>query len=409
MRAVQTIALVAVSGALLIPTLASGGKRKKPAPLVDVTLTTSIKPANGFVDDVFLFDAAGGRLLYINSDAGDLAELRVVDLTQGAAQLTALDISSFTTTPVSVKFVGEGDQYFVTSRPSGAEQMTAALIDAKGKALQKFGPADDIRLTTVDRASAVVLYTRTEVQPKAKRNDKETPGKQIHHTIDVYTLGKKRIGKQRVLETDLDGYIKKLDFKVVYFMNDYTRVVGIQGGTYDAKEDQRSPDTEGWYEVITGTFSKQVAIENVVEHKRRQEMLAEHHNEPEFLTIASDLSGVQRVDRDKNTLIGLAEDFLHYDHTSLVYTRADDGTLFFSLTIDPVNGDAVERKKADPKYLDLYELAPKAKIATRRGRILLTENRGVSWRATSEYWVVQPRHIGFDRGGKSLDVYELKQ
>jgi hypothetical protein len=407
MRAVQTIAIAAVSGAFLIPTLASGGKRKKAAALVDVTLTQSVTPTNGFVDDPFLFDGAGGRLLYVNADAGNLAELRVIDLTQNAAQLVTVDISGFTTTPVDVQFVGDGDQYFVTSRKEGAAQVTAAVLDSKGKALKKFGPADDIRLTTYDGKTAVVLYSRAEVTPKKKKKKKKVTT-QVHHTVELYTLKKKRIGKKQVLKTDLDGFVPKLDFKVVYFMNDYTRAVGMKGGTYDAKEDQRSPDAEGWYEVMSGTFSKQVEVGNVLTHARRQRMLAEHHNEPEFLTIASDLSGVERVDRDSNTAIALAEDFHHYDHSTLSYQRSDDGTIFFTIQIDPVNADAVARKKADAKYLDLYELAPRSKTATRRGRILLTDKRKMAWRATSEFWVVQPRHIGFDRGGKSLDIYELK-
>lgn len=407
MRAVRTIAIAAVSGALLIPALASGGKRKKAPALVDVTHLNSVKPANGFVDDPFLFDGAGGRVLYVNADAGDLAELRVIDLTQNAAQLVTVDISGFTTTPVDVRFVGDGDQYFVTSRKEGAAQVTAALIDSKGKALSKFGPADDIRLTTYDGQTAVVLYSRTEVTPKkTKRKKKATT--QVHHSVELYTLKKKRIGKKKVLKTDLDGFVEKLDFKVVYFMNDYTRAVGMKGGTYDAKEDQRSPDSEGWYDVMSGTFSRQVEVDNVLSHARRQRMLAEHQNEPEFLTIATDLSGVQRVDREANTAISLAEDFHHYDHTTLEYQRADDGTLFFTMQIDPVNADAVARKKADPKYLDLYELGPRSNKAKRRGRILLTDKRKMAWRATSEFWVVVPRHIGFDRGGKSLEIYELK-
>jgi hypothetical protein len=73
-----------------------------------------------------------------------------------------------------------------------------------------------------------------------------------------------------------------------------------------------------------------------------------------------------------------------------------------------VNPDAVARRRADKEWLDLYELAPGAKKAVRKARMRVKGKTALSWRATGSYWIVVPRHVGFDRGGKAIRVYALK-
>jgi hypothetical protein len=138
------------------------------------------------------------------------------------------------------------------------------------------------------------------------------------------------------------------------------------------------------------------------------QVLAEHDNEDEFLHVAADLSGLYLMSATGQTQIQLAEPFGHYKHDSLDYQPSTDGRFFFTMKIDPVNADAVARKKADPEYLDLYEYTVGDAKARRRARLLLTSKRKHSWRATNEFWVVVPRHIGFDRGGTELQIYKLK-
>ena len=48
-----------------------------------------------------------------------------------------------------------------------------------------------------------------------------------------------------------------------------------------------------------------------------------------------------------------------------------DGTAWIALKVDPVNPDAVARKKADPEYLDIFRAGPDRK-AVRKARVLAT-------------------------------------
>jgi hypothetical protein len=394
-----TLAAVGSTLGLLAAAAPAAAQSRSDPELIGVKHVTTIKPSPGFIDDPFRFDGAGGRLLYVVADAGYLAELRVIDLSQGGAQLAKVDISKLTTTPIAVHFVSEG--FFVVSRPSRQDKATAAVIDASGKVLRKFGPADDIVLTSRDGSPVVALYTVSQTK-------KGKP--MFQHQVELVSLeGKKKWGKPRVLLADDKGHIPKLDFRINHWVEGYTRLVGIKGGAWDAKEDQRSPDHEAWYDVFTGVFSKRIDITDVLEHTQLMNTLAAHPNEAQFLSVGPKLTSLDFVTSQGRQPVELAQPFRHYDPSSLQYQPTQDGLFFFTLTIDPVNADAVARKKADPEYLDLYEYRVGEKKATRRARILLTSKRRVSWRATGEFWVLVPRLVGFDRGGKEMQVYTLQQ
>lgn len=396
----RTIAILSSTLSLLgAAALASAQPRKAPE-LVGMKPVKTIKPTRGFIDDPFVFDGAGGRLLYVNADTGYLAELRMLDLTQDAAELAKVDISKFTTAPVSVRLLEK--DFFVVGRPSKAEKARAAVIDSAGKVERTFGPADDIVLTSVNDELVVAMYSIAEKKAKGKST--------FHHTVELVSLdGKKRHGKPRTLIADEKGYIPKLDFRINHWANGYTRVIGIKGGTWDAKENQRSPDHEAWYDMITGVFSKRIDITDVMQHTHLMREWANHRNETQFLAVSSDLKRLESISPDSRQTIELAQPFQHYDPGSLEYQPTDDGLFFFTLKIDPVNPEAAARKQADPEYLDLYEYRAGEKKAVRRARILLTTKRKMSWRATTEHWVLVPRLVGFDRGGKELQIFKLEK
>jgi hypothetical protein len=376
-------------------------KDRKPQ---DAALLHTLTPVRGFIDTPLAFDSAGGRLLYVNTDAADLCELVVWDLGQ-KTEVMRVDLKAFTTAPLSVQDVIDGEHFLVLAKGPGEGTVAGAIIDRKGAVTRKLGPATDIVTTQYDGQDAVTVYRREELAPKKK---KDRPG--IRHTVDVFALGSgKRLGKRAVMVTDLAGYSQKLDFKLNHWMLGYTRAVGIKGGEYDRKEDQRSPNIEAWYDVPRSTFTRTSPITDVVEHTKRLQLLAQHSNESTFLAVAPDLSGlVAYSDGAGPTPIELAEPFRHYLHTSFLLQPAQPGQpLFFTLEIDPVNPDAVERKRAEEKWLDLYMLTPGANRAARVARLPLDDDQpGYRWRARPTRWIVLPRHVGFERGGAFLLIYE---
>lgn len=379
---------------------AAKDKRKRGVELRGAKLVKTIAPQKGFIDDPFEFDGAGGRLAYVNADTADLAEIIVFDLVQ-SAKLYSVDISAFTKAPQSIEFAADGDHFFVTARETEGGPVTAALLSPKGKVLRKFGPADHIGRLTYDGVAAVSMYTRTE--KRAKRGPRT-----IQHTVEVRSLEKgKRLGKKTTLVTDLNGFSKKLDFTLKSWSDEYTLAVGIKGGKWDRREDQRSPDVEGWYDLPQRTFSRKVTIKNLIEHTKKMQVLSDNPNLDNFVRVSKDLSGLQRVKDGAAVDIELALPFDHYDHTTLEYHRSPDGSIYFTLQIDPVNPAAVERKRADKEWLDLYYLAPGSKKATRKARMRVKGKTHLSWRATASYWIVVPHHVGFDRGGKVVQIYAL--
>ncbi len=394
----RVLAKVGVFAAVLValPQGASAGKWKS---LVGASKVTSVKPEHGFVDDPMAFDEAGGRLVYVASSMAGHSELRVIDLAQKGAQLSSIDISSFTTAPQEVSFALDGEHFFVVAHDRDKKEI-GALVGPKG-VVHTFGPANDLRLTTFQGKQAVVSYVQEWKHGKK--------GPSVLHTVGITDLASgRRLAKPRTLIADEAGKVAKLDFTISYWTDSYTRIVGVKGGTWDRKEDQRSPDQEAWYEVATGTFTRTFPIKDVIAHRKLQKLLAAHDNQPIFVNVAHDLSGVLYYDHGNPRPIGLTETFSHYDPKSLLMQPVSpDGTVFFTLTINPVNPDAVARRRAVARYLDLYQLAPGAKKAVRRARILLRDKRERKWRATPESWVVVPKHIGFDRGGKVIDIYAL--
>ncbi len=397
----RTIGFGVVAVAALAMATSSVASAKRRVKLVNVKLVKTIKPQLGFIDDPLVFDGAGGRLLYVNADTASLAQLRVIDLTQGGAQLNTIDISKFTTTPERVHFVFGDQGYFVVTKPDAAGLRRAAVFNATGKLERTFGPATDVRLTRYVGKDVVVLFSQV-----AKRN--KGKAQMTHYTVELRNLKTgKRSGRANTLVADSTGAVKKLDFRIAYWLHDYTMVVGVKGGTWDRKEDQRSPDVEAWYDIPSRTFSKRTEITNPMAHVRAMSLLGKHSNESMFLFVERNLSGVSRMNAGVRTKVTLAEPFHHYQPKTLVSRRVPGGVLF-TLTIDPVHPDAAARRRAVPKYLDLYYLADGSAKATRKARVLLRGNRGFKWIASQTHWILIPRHVGFDRGGKELRIFAIK-
>lgn len=405
MRAREVLGIVVAAG-LLAQSPVALAQKKKPAKrqaLIGARVLTTVTPTGGFVDDPVAFDDAGGRLVYVNASISGTARLEILDLAQSGATLGTVDITPFTAAPSGVQFALDGAHYLVFARDKQAGTTSAALFDNAGKIAHEFGPATEIRTRLHKGKPVVVLYTRAFASTK-----KGPP--EVRHTVELRDLATGRaVSKPRTLIADEGGEVAKLDFRIEYWTDDFTRAVGVKGGTWDRKEDQRSPDHEAWYEVVTGTFTKSFPIKDLIEHTRQAKILGAHDNQPQFVTVANDLSGVLLYDRGVARPIELTETFMHYYAKSLVMQpQSADGTIFFTLMIDPVHPDAAARRKAVPRYLDLYELAPGATAAKRRARILLGDTRERIWRATPEHWAVVPKHIGFDRGGKNLVLFALQ-
>ena len=81
-------------------------------------------------------------------------------------------------------------------------------------------------------------------------------------------------------------------------------------------------------------------------------------------------------------------------------------SLTFGLAVDPLNPDAVKRRKPDLPMLDLYSADASTGEVTLRGRVFTP--RPVTYRTRADTLVVLKRFKSFARGGDELQVFDLR-
>lgn len=398
-----------------------------PEPLVGATEVARIAP-DGAIADGAIADDGAGLLAYGWSDQATRAEVRVLDLATGK-DVRTIDVSALGVRLERVWLLGTGDgqTVFVVARAEDEALRVGALYDASGAELRRFGPADG--LAVIERRAGLA---GGQLGKKAKKAKKPKPPKKgakpapstarpgfeslvisykvaPHksggdvHTVEAFQpVSGKRVGKARSLHL-VDGYDAKLDFRLNHWADDWTAAVGVKGGEWVKKENQRSPDVEARYSLLDGKFTSTAAIRDLYEHAGRYGVLAQFPNHGTFVRVADDLAGLELWRGGAKLAVTLDQPFDQYDLKSVSWTRGS-GELVIGLKVDPWNAGAVKRKRQDPEYLDLYRVDDAGK-ATRVARVLATKKKLVMGSAAGRLWLAE-RNLGFD-GSKSLTLYTI--
>ncbi len=366
-------------------------KKQLPA-LVGANQIMKVTAPAGFIDDVVAYD--NQRLAYVVAETGTKAELHVVQLgcttCIESKQEIVVDLSPVTLRPTSLRLLGP--RAFVIGTTEDGQQVAALVDFAKKAPKYKLGPATHI--TVVTRAG----------KPSVAVHDAAATKTGTRHQVQLFALetGRRTAkGRPFVLANDHE---KKLDFRVNHWAEGWTQAGGIKGGTWVKKENQRSPDTEAVYDLITGKFVVNKPITDLFEQRKRYQTLAETSGRLDFLRMASDLSAVEIWRDGTPTVATLDQPLRQYDPKSLQGIINADGSAWIVLKVDPVNPDAVARKKADPEYLDIFHADATGK-AVRKARILAKGMRHRFGVFDKYFWLLE-RSSGFDRGGRTLAVYE---
>ena len=389
----------------LIAGLASAQPAPPPAPkpgppaLVGATEVVRLNPPAGFIDDPVASDA--DRIAYVVAETGAKAELHVYSYALKAEQV--IDISPVTLHPIAITLVGPRALIVgVTEDGSNNAAMVELADKGKGKppgtVVYKLGPATHITAITRDGKQRIAVH-------KATANTNGT-----RHEVELVAIENgRRIQMGRALELDGSNKQTKLELTVNHWSDGMTRAYGIKAGAWDKKEDQRSPDTEAMYDLITGKLETKKIID-LYEQRRRFQALADSGNQLDFVRTAWDNSGLQVWKSGVSKAIVFDEPLTNYDPKSMQAVVTADGGAWIVMKVDPVNAAAVERKKADPEYLDVFRVGPDGK-APRKARVLA---KGIRHRfgltadkAGDKFWLLE-RNNGFDRGGRSLVVYQAQ-
>ncbi|HUS29488.1 MAG TPA: hypothetical protein VMZ53_13335 [Kofleriaceae bacterium] len=355
-----------------------------------------LTPPAGFVDDVVAYE--NQRIAYIVADTSTKAELHVVQL--GCAKCAeekkeiVVDLSPVTLRPISLRFVGQG-RIFVVGATEEGKQVGALVELAKSPAapVYKVGPAAHINVMKRDSAQRVVAHFADPTK------------KGVKHHVEVFVLESgKRLITSKPLELE-GAHDKRIDLTVNHWADGWTRAIGTKGGEWVKKENQRSPDTEAVYDVVAGKYIENKPIGDLFEQRKRFQVLADANGQAEFLRMTPDNQSIQVWRGGAMKTVDLDQPLASYDPKSMQGLVNADGTAWIVLKVDPVNADAVARKKADPEYLDIFKLGADGK-ATRKARILAKGVRHRFGVVGDFFWLLE-RSTGFDRGGKALIVYSL--
>ena len=298
---------------------------KQPITPVGANQVMKLTAEGGFVDEIVAYD--NGRVAYVVADTSTKAELHVVQF--GCAtcieqkQEVTVDLSPVTLRPVAIKLVGQ--RAFVIGATEDGNQV-AALVDLSKKAATSFykvGPAAHITLVTYNGTQRVAVHKTSATKTGVK------------HDLELLALETgKRVSVGKAFELDKD-FNKKLDFRVNHWSEGWTRVSGLKGGEWNKKDNQRTPDTEATYDLISGKFLENKAISDTVEQRKRYLMLADAGGQLDFLRMVWDNSGIQIWSRGTQRVVSLDQPLTTYDAKSLQGIVQPDGSAWIALKVDP--------------------------------------------------------------------------
>ncbi|MDQ3370233.1 MAG: hypothetical protein M3680_32855 [Myxococcota bacterium] len=225
-----------------------------------------------------------------------------------------------------------------------------------------------------------------------------------HQTELVALETGRRVATGRPLDLDGTAVQPKLELRVNHWSAGWTRAHGIKSGSWDRKENQRSADTEATFDLVTGTLESK-PVSDLFDLQRRFTALADAGGSLAFVRRSTDGGSLQLWHAGAPRTLELDQRFPSYDPASVQAVVAADGTAWLVLVVDPVNAEAVARKRADPEYLDVFRVATDGK-AVRQARVLATKQRLRFGVVGERFWLIE-RNQGFERGGKALTLYEL--
>lgn len=380
--------LVLATVAAPVAARADGTTKKPPPEPVNLTETYRFTPATGFVDDPIASD--GTRVAFVVADTAGTAELHVINF-DGTEVAKPIDLAPVTLEPIALAFAGKG---VVVVGTDDTDAQVAALVGLDGKVVYKTPAVTHASIVVSGGKTQIALYTAAPSKIGTK------------HTVEIRAAETgKRVGKAKAIDVDGTAKSAKLDFTINHWTHGWTRVVGTKMGTWNKAENQQSPDVEATYDMVTGKFVATAPIPDLQEQRRRFQTLASFDGKDTVARMKDDLSELELWQDGVKSVITLDQPMVAYGdpRKSLDYAPGAKGA-WLALQVDPVNVEAVKRKKADVEWWDLYEVA--GDKATRRGRLFAGGQRLHFGWAGDHLWVLD-RNVGFDRGGKSLAFYTL--
>jgi len=358
----------------------------------------SVKPDKGFIDDPMAFDANEGRFAYIHTDSATFLKIVVLRTSDFKPELE-INVKEVTLVPKSLVFSPDGRRLVMLWMDGYKGTRGAMLFDLpSGKLLKKVGPATEASVI-LHRGKQVVALAQTQTSAAGANT----------YAVTAYSTDRFRRVSAGRTTVQADLMVKPPGVRLIYWEPGHATLVGMQKGKYDRKRDIRLPERGVRYDLLQRKVVWSEEPKDVVAWTKATTMRPNHPGQYRFLEVTDDLKGLHYVDLDNNLgSVTTPVEWKIYEPKSLEQAESWDGkTLYFSMTVDPVNPDAVRRKKADQERMDLYRLDPGPK-ATPLGQVL-TQKRRFGWEGGRRFFSYLVKLKGFGRGGKEIRVYHASR
>jgi hypothetical protein len=370
--------------AWMVVALAAGAARAQPAPLAELRA-----PEGLFIDDALALRADGGAVAYVTTD-GTRAALHLHELKPPADQTVPLapgEVAALAwlgRARVLVVFRGGGQSLFAqVYGPGGAERV-------------RLGPVERVAVHDLDGKAAVITYARSD------------KGRAVEHLAAAYRSDTLAPLTRRAWREDKDGLIAHPDgsLKPLWWEAGLTSLAVLKEGSYDKARDVQRPNRFARLDVFSGQIRDEQEIGDVMAFAHVTLDHTRHVAEVRFAHVTDDRAHLVLVDGLDEHELKLERPLAMFDPDTLRAQALDGGRLALSLTVDPMNPAALERKKADPDRIVLYVVDAHAREATPR-LILDGKGRPSRWTAGGGKLALLRKSKGFERGGAWLEIYDL--
>ena len=353
-------------------------------------------PAEGYVDDAIAFDRDGKRLALLHTDASTFMRLVIVDVAT-KRQSAPISLGEATRIPARLVFCEAADRLLLQWSDTGANLKGIDLIDLKsGKRVRSIKGATTVAVVE-HQGQPAVIWTKVKRHPSGASTT----------TVELLRGKDLRPLRRRTLTLKADNTLGRPALELLYWEPGRASFVGTRRGRYDRKRDVRLPSEAVRVDSLTLKELWKHTPQDLVRWSKALQLRQQHRGQFSFVHVDEALTHLSLIGRDNGlTEIRTPVPWGLYEHRSLKQDESYAGAkLWFSLTIDPVNAEAVKRKKADVERMDLYALGASGR-ALPIGRVL-TQKRDFVWKVGQGHFAYLHKLRGFDRGAKTIELFPL--
>jgi hypothetical protein len=341
----------------------------------------------GFIDDTIAASEDGKHLAFIITDGATSAALHIVTVGGSDTRVEGAPIDA-----VALRWLGNDRVLVIHGSDTG---LRAAVFTPRGADKNELGPFSRFAMARLDGRPVIVTYTRSDK-------------KGVRHDLVAYDVEHLKPIKRKTLTEDAEGKIRlpRGIIAPLWWSEGFTVLDARKPGEYDKAHDMRQPDRFVRMDVFGGKLLSDEEVKDVVAFTRVALLRRDHPNESVIVHFSDDRKQLLVLDGLKEAEAQLARPIWKYDPQTLESQILDDKRVALSLTVDPVNPDALNRQKAEPDEIDFYTVDRQSHAATKM-LSLPGEGRRSSWRLGGDRLFLLRKGKGYDRGGVALEVYDL--